>query len=389
MIINMNIGGTEKALLNMISEIPTDKYDITLLLLEKYGGFLNYIPSGVNVKYLTEYKNIKDLYNNAPNQNIKTYIRQNKFHKAIQLFFSYYLSKLLRNRSTFFNYILKDIQSDDINYDIAIAYAGPMDLISYFVLNKIKAKKKFQWVHFDVSKIAFNADYEYKMYKKFDKIFIVSQQAREKFIKLLPSLKDKTEVIQNIVSQRLIYKEMKSANGFLDNFKGIRILTIGRLTSEKGQDLAIKVLSRLIKNGYNIKWYCIGDGNSRKKYEQLINDYNLKNNFVLLGSDPNPYRYLDECDIYVQPSRHEGFCITLAEAKCLNKPIVTTNFSGAKEQIDHGRTGLIVDINENDIYNGVVKLIENTNLRIIFETNLKNDSKLSKRPLDRFYYYAK
>ena len=43
-----------------------------------------------------------------------------------------------------------------IEYDIAVAYAGPMDFISYFVANKIKAKKKIQWIHFDVKKIGFN-----------------------------------------------------------------------------------------------------------------------------------------------------------------------------------------------------------------------------------------
>ena len=66
MIINMNVGGTEKALLNMISEIPKDKYDITILMLEEYGGFLNSIPHEVHVKYLKGYEHIKDMLNSPP-----------------------------------------------------------------------------------------------------------------------------------------------------------------------------------------------------------------------------------------------------------------------------------------------------------------------------------
>ena len=46
MIINMNIGGTEKALLNMLVEIPKEKYEVTILMLEKKGDFLNFIPKG-------------------------------------------------------------------------------------------------------------------------------------------------------------------------------------------------------------------------------------------------------------------------------------------------------------------------------------------------------
>ena len=59
MIINMNIGGTEKALLNMISEMPRDKFEISILMLEEYGGFLEELPKDINVKYLNYYTNIK------------------------------------------------------------------------------------------------------------------------------------------------------------------------------------------------------------------------------------------------------------------------------------------------------------------------------------------
>lgn len=66
MVINMNVGGTEKALLNMIAEMPKDQYDVTILMLEKYGGFLGSIPREVQVKYLEGYQNIKDTLNNSP-----------------------------------------------------------------------------------------------------------------------------------------------------------------------------------------------------------------------------------------------------------------------------------------------------------------------------------
>ena len=63
MVINMNIGGTEKALLTMLSEIDKEKYDVTVLMLEEYGGFLNDIPEWVNIQYLNYYKDIKDIIN--------------------------------------------------------------------------------------------------------------------------------------------------------------------------------------------------------------------------------------------------------------------------------------------------------------------------------------
>ena len=72
-------------------------------------------------------------------------------------------------------------------------------------------------------------------------------------------------------------------------------------------------------------------------------------------------------------SRHEGYCIALAEAKILNKPIVTTNFAGAKEQIINNETGLISECNESDIYNNIKKLLDSEDLRNRFKKNLKYD----------------
>lgn len=60
--------------------------------------------------------------------------------------------------------------------------------------------------------------------------------------------------------------------------------------------------------------------------------------------DKNPYGYLKNCDIYVQTSRFEGYCTTTNEAKDLRKPVITTNVSGANEQFENNKSGLIVNI---------------------------------------------
>src|SRR5690625_6664075 len=98
---------------------------------------------------------------------------------------------------------------------------------------------------------------------------------------------------------------------------------------EKGQDLAIKALAKLIDAGYTVRWYCVGEGGARKEYERMVDHHGLHDHFAFLGADANLSTYMKDCDIYVQPSRHEGYCITLAEVKVLKKPIITTDFTGA------------------------------------------------------------
>ena len=123
----------------------------------------------------------------------------------------------------------------------------------------------------------------------------------------------------------------------------------------------------------------------RRKYEKeledMIKNKNLQDNYILLGSKRNPYPFMKECDIYVQSSRHEGYCITLAEARCFNNPIITTNFIGANEQIIHEKNGLICECNENEIYKAIKKIIGDK--EVIFKLENENiDTVIEIRKID-------
>lgn len=373
MCINMNIGGTEKALLTMLNEMDRRKYDITLFMLEEYGGFLNQIPDGIKVIYLKEYKKLKKFINDPPQLVVVELIKKRKVIEGLSLLVIYIISKLIKDISIYYKYILRNVDILNEEYDIAIAYAGPMDFISYFVINKIKSKKRVQWIHFDITKIGFNVNFAKKIYDKFDKVFVVSNEGKDKLINFLPSLKDKTEVFFNIISCKMIEKMSYEGEGFSDDFDGTRILTVGRLSKEKGQDLIIPVLKKLKENGYKVRWYCIGDGPERNEYEKIVEELNIKDDFIFLGSKLNPYKYMKECDIYVQPSKHEGYCITLGEARCFNNPIVTTNFTGANEQIVNENTGLVCEISEEGIYKAIKKLLDDNDIYELIKNNLSNE----------------
>ncbi|WP_239984634.1 glycosyltransferase [Lentibacillus sediminis] len=374
MVISMNVGGTEKSLLNLISTLPREKYDISLLLLENRGGFLNAIPEDVEIIHFEGLKELAKQLKTPPKQMILQLYSDIKLIKATKLLFLNIILKLTKDKGTYFKSLLKKHPKLNREFDIAVAYAGPMDFISYFVVNKIKAKKKVQWIHFDVTKVGFDQRFANRIYKNFDKIFVVSQEGKIKLEETMPGVKEQIEVFPNQVSTKDIRHYAYIGKGFQDSIEGVRILTVGRLAKEKGQDLAIKVLAKLIEEGCNVKWYCLGEGEARKQYETLIKEFKIQDDFILLGSDPNPYAYISQCDIYVQPSLHEGYCITLAEARLLSKPIVTSDFTGAREQIRNEETGLIVCADEEAIYTGVKRLVEDKDLREKFTDNLKQQT---------------
>lgn len=372
MVSSMNIGGVEKSLLSLLSVIPKEKYDITILTLEKKGGFLDYIPSYIKIEEATWFKDIKPIIMESPQSTVKRYLAKGKLFKIPSFVYSYYKSKNTGDRYIYYKNILKGIPYNEEVYDAAIAYAGPTEIIDAYIEHKVKAEKKIGWVHFDISKHNINERLYKLLYEKFNKIFVVSNEANKKLNEIIPSTVGKSEVLLNIISKDLVCNMANKEIDFDDKFDGIKIVTVGRLSKEKGQDLAINALYKLINDGYKVRWYCIGEGNARKEYEYLIEENNLKNDFILLGAIPNPYPYIKNSDIYVQTSRHEGYCLTLAEAKCLCKPIVTTNFIGAYEQINDKVNGFIVEQNENEIYEKIKFIIDNNYIRDKFISNLNN-----------------
>lgn len=385
MIINMNVGGTEKALLTMLSEINKEKYDVTLLMLEKFGGFLDDIPAWVNIKYINCYSDIKSVLNKPLHTTALEQVKSGRIGEFIKYSYFYLLSKIKKDRIFLFKHILKNYPNLEKEYDLAVAYAGPMDFISYFVTNKINAKKKIQWVHFDITKINFNYSFAKEIYSKFDKIFTVGEETKEKFIKNIPSLKDKVEVFYNIISRNLV-KQMSERESFTDGFDGIRILTVGRISQEKNQAMTIPILARLKSDGYNIRWYCIGDGsNYKNECERLIKSYNLEDSYLILGTKTNPYPYMKDCDIYVQPSLYEGYCVTLIEARCFENPIVATNFTSAKEQLIETECGLVSEIDENDLYIKIKEILDNEKLREEIKSNLRNHTFDTSKEIDKLY----
>lgn len=371
MVSSMNIGGVEKSLLSLIDTISKDKYDITILMLNKTGGFLSYIPKCIKVKEAEWFKEVKPLIMNSPYDIIRNELKSGMMLKIPSFIHAYYKTKITDNRFYYYKYVLNEIPMKDEKYDVAIAYAGPTEIIDTYIAHKVNAKKKVAWVHFDVSKHNINEGLYTRLYKLYDKVFVVSKEAKEKLDEKIPSIKEKTEVMLNVVSGARI-REMALQKCELDNVNDcIKIVTVGRLSKEKGQDLAIEALYKLKVDGVKVKWYCIGEGNDRKELEKLIKKHKLQDEFILLGAKVNPYPYIRAADIYVQPSRHEGYCLTLAEAKILNKPIITTDFAGAREQIEDVENGYIVKCDEENLYCGLIELLGNKDLQDKLVQNLK------------------
>ena len=103
----------------------------------------------------------------------------------------------------------------------------------------------------------------------------------------------------------------------------------------------------------------------------------LKNEVKLLGMKTNPYPYMAQADIYAQTSRYEGFGMTIAEARILGIPVVSTNFDVVYNQITHKKNGLIAEMNGVKIGEQILRLIQDNELREHIKSTLLKEENLT------------
>lgn len=354
-----SLGGIEKSLINLLYNFDYSRYSVDIGLLSKDSELIKQISKKANIIDIDCFNHeIWQLINDSPYKNLYQLIKQFRVFTAVVYVLFYFINKYNKNkyRENYFKWLTRKTKKLETNYDIAIAYGGPNELIDFFVCNKINAKKRIGWIHFDVNKFGCSI-LSKKLYCKYDKICVVSEEGRNNFIKVVPNYINKTIIFYNRILVDNIIEKAEEMNVYTnDSFT--KVLTVGRISPEKGQQLAIKTLKKLIDGGYKIHWYFVGDGPDRTHCENLAKELDISEYAFFVGSQINPYVYMKNCNIYVQPSIHEGFCMTLAEALCFKNPIVTTNFTGAKEQLKNRENSIITEIDPCLLANAIIKAID-------------------------------
>ena len=354
---SLSCGGAEKSLISLLSNIDYSLYNVDLLLLKRGGEFEKFLPKEVNLLESPEYfKFLNGKYKGSIQKKIQYMLYRLKTTSNLRL--NNISKKAIHSEQVVYKSINSILNPLDKKYDIAIAYNQGFP--TYLVADKVQAYKKLAWINCNYVKTMYDKDLDNKFYNQIDKIIVVSQFIYDSMSKMKYGYKDKMKIILDIIDPKLIInmsleKEPKELKD-IDEFK---ILTVGRLATVKGYDLAVKAANLLKNNSFKFKWFIIGEGAERKYIEDLIIKYNLENEVILLGAKPNPYPYMKMCDLYVQTSRKEGFGLTVMEAKILKNVIVATNFDTINELLSDKIDGVIVEQNENSIYEAIKQIINN------------------------------
>lgn len=370
---NFGAGGAEKSLLMLLYKLKDIKdLRVDVLFFKKEGIFIEQIPKEINV--IDADKTLKTAYSKFSLKNIKSFRTcVISFMRPFATLISKLFSKSERHKRQirwkyFYKRYISVLQEE---YDFACGYLDGEAM--YYVVDKIKASKKYGWNQNDYRGLHISEKIDSKYYAKLDKIVTLSDVCLEILKDVFPNYTNKMVQIPPIVTEEYINSCAKKfiPEEYGEN-DGFRIISVGRLVEQKGFDMAIEAAEILKERCINFKWFIIGNGELYESLRQQIEKSNLRNKVILLGEHGNPYPYIKNADVFVQSSRYEGKSVVLNETKMLAKPILATNYPTVTDQIENGVDGVIVEMNPEGIANGLERLINDKTLQETLKNNLSD-----------------
>lgn len=372
---NMELGGAETSLLGLLYAMDTEKVEVDLMLMQHSGELMKMLPNHVNL--LQENKHYRAMM--LP---IKTALLKGEAGVAVarlvakvicaarQRKFAFTtMGYIVKQRSHY--YAAKVLPKIEGEYDLAISFNDP----HYILTKKVDAKCRMGWFHTDCSRIVTDPQLENDMWSGCDWIVNVSESCKQAFDEKHPELVDRSIVIKNILASEFVHRQAeKDVSAEMPADGSIRLLSVGRFCSAKNFDNVPDICRRLREKGYPVKWYLIGFGGDEALIRQKINDAGMQDAVIILGKKENPYPYIAACDLYVQPSRYEGKCVSVIEAQILHKPVVITNYATSGSQLRDGYDGVVVPMDNAGCAEGIAAVIDDKELQQrLIENTRKND----------------
>lgn len=345
---NLTGGGAEKVLVDLVNSLSPHKYEVTVQTIRDEGIYKDKLCP--HIRYKSIVTNKKILGNR-------------------------WLYRLLIYGGTNVMIYKRFVKGD---YDIEISFLEGKTTEIIAASTNTKAQK-YAWVHLDLYTF-FNVKRKNKSiskyineYKKFDQIFCVSESAKQGFKKRF-GFDDNVQVMYNLLDDDAIRKKAALPLTNAPEKRTFRLITVGRLTYQKGYDRLVRICKQLKDEGCSFELWILGEGEERIDLEKYIIENELKE-VKLLGFKLNPYQYMAQCDLFVCSSRAEGFSLVVAESLILGIPVVSVDCAGPNELLEFGKDGLLVENTDQALHDGIIKMMTDSNLYEYYKVNSQKRGK--------------
>ena len=327
------VGGTNTSLISLLPYIDREKYKVSVYAMNPSG------PMGYEIaKYGTVINKLGEAA--AENTAAGSKALTRTVLKAIKKCLGFIGVDLT---PIYYRKQVRELSKTPYDCVIAFQEGEATRFVQYF-----KNVRKAAWVRSDYSRFLSitNSKPEKDLYREFDIIVNVSENALHSFLHVMPDFKEQSIFIYNLVNSERIINLSKIDSEHSFPLSEFIIVSLGRIDKVKHFSEIPGIALKLKKHGIIFRWHIIGGATVRypEEYEALkkcIENYELQNQVILLGHQPNPYPLLARSNILVCLSESETFNHTFAEARTLGVPVLSVNYPGAEEILGHNNGGLI------------------------------------------------
>lgn len=355
------IGGIETALINLLNHLDYEQFEVTLLVARASLELADRVNPRCRliVSDRKQAHSFKEPYRFARLYHLAEKTENpSKLHRALM-----WLTPAIRwiENRLYIGYVRKNMA--DEHYDTAVIYS---DRTAELTVRGIRADRYLMYYHHGAMRREYHDEIGYR---RCEKIIAVSKGIADQLVAYRPAYKSKITVINNLIDTQTVREKSKDALPVPFSHDDFHVVTCGRISQEKGVDIALDACAMLIREGMgNLHWWIVGGGPLESQIKSRAEQLGVSDHFHLLGMQNNPYPYIARSDLYVQPSRFEGHSVTVLEARVLGKAIVATR-AAAAEQLTDGVDGLLCEADPAAISRAVSALVHNKQLRSLLEEN--------------------
>lgn len=354
---HLNTGGVEKALLDILTHLDYDRYEVDLLLTERLGDYADQLPAQVNILL----RSIEGTYGSFPRVILQCFKKRDWFSFKMRMIFQ--MMKVFGQRWV---RLAKNMLTGGKQYDCVIGFRpGFCTQIAAFAAS---ADRRIIWWHHGAVNVEPKSYQETARYC--DRVVAVSDTCGQMLTAAFPLLADKMVIVHNMLDVQTVREKAECFDPYPSKDL-LHIVSVGRLAPEKHFENAVYAARYLKDHGCAFQWHLVGDGALRDWLKQQAADADVTDCFIFEGNQVNPYPYMKHADLFVHPSYVESFGIVVTEALALGVSCVVTRSSGVMDFLTDGENAVLTDQSPEDLTEKVLMVLQDKGLRSYLKTNAR------------------
>lgn len=358
------IGGIETALVNLLNRLDHDRYDVTCLILRDCQEMAYRITSQCRL-IVSDRQHTVTFREGYRYKRMYNLMEEPQYASKLRRLIWRILRLILRapEARRYAAYVKKQMGGE--HFDTAVIYS---DRAAETAVRAVSADRFLLFYHHG----AMRKEYHDELgYRRAEKVISVSEALAEKLKAYRPMYAGKIIAVNNLIDVAGVREKSLETPETVFPKDCFNIVSCGRLASAKGMDLAVAACAKLVNDGLtDIRWWIVGGGPEEPSLRAQIRALGVERYVTLLGMQDDPYPYIRQADLYVQPSRFEGHCVTVLEARLLAVPILATR-NAAEEQIEDGKTGRLCKPDSASIADAAAEFYRMPELRQAFRDALR------------------